>query len=87
MPSKAQHSRYYGVLRRHLRELRINADLTQRDLGRILRKPQSWIHSCETGSRRVDLAEFAQWCRGCRANPLSIMERFLIEAGLSDKNV
>jgi hypothetical protein len=31
------------------------ADLTQRQL---LKKPQSWVHNCETANRRVDLTEF-----------------------------
>ena len=38
--------------------MREEAGLTQRDLGKCLKKPQSWVYNCETANRRVDLAEF-----------------------------
>lgn len=86
MPTKAQHSRHYAVLRRQMRQLRVNAGLTQRELGRLVRKPQSWVYNCETGNRRVDIAEFALWCLACKADPEVATERFLTDAGLTKSN-
>jgi len=65
---KAQHSPAYRRLLPLWRKLREDADMTQRDLGAKLRKPQL-IHNCETGSRRIDVTEFASWCKACGANP------------------
>jgi len=50
--------------------MREEAGLTQRDLGKKLRKPQSWVYNCETANRRVDVTEFANWCKECGADPL-----------------
>ena len=44
-------------------DLREKAGLTQRDLGKRLKKPQSWVYNCETGNRRVDVTEFIVWAR------------------------
>lgn len=59
MATKSQHARAYRPLMALLRGLREGAGLTQRDLGGRLGKPQSWVHNCEVGNRRVDVAEFA----------------------------
>ncbi|MCH8147195.1 MAG: helix-turn-helix transcriptional regulator [Planctomycetes bacterium] len=69
MLTKAQHARQYRVLPPFLREMREKAGLTQRELGALLRKPQSWIYNCETGNRRVDVTEFIAWCEACKVKP------------------
>ena len=56
-----------------LRELREEAGLTQRDLGELLNVPHQWVHKCETGSRRVDIAEFCDWCEGCGVDPSKVI--------------
>ena len=40
-------------------------------------KPHSWVYNCETGNRRVDLAEFVAWCRACHVNPSTAFRRYL----------
>jgi transcriptional regulator with XRE-family HTH domain len=77
MATKAQHGRGYRALPGLLRSLREEAELTQRELGARLRRPQSWIYNCETGNRRVDLAEFCDWCQGCGVDPSAALRRFL----------
>ena len=69
MLTKAQHGRRYRRLPPLLREIREEAGLTQRDLGALLRKPQSWIYNCETANRRVDVTEFIAWCEACEVKP------------------
>lgn len=63
--AKAQHAPAYKHLPVFLKTMRKAADLTQRQLGVRLKKPQSWIFNCETGNRRVDVAEFIRWCEAC----------------------
>ena len=65
MPTKSQHSPAYEPLLALLRALREEAELTQRALGELLGKPQSWVHNCEVGNRRVDVAEFTAWATAC----------------------
>lgn len=77
MATKAQHARRYMALPVLLRDLREEAELTQRELGKRLKKPQSWIHNCESSNRRVDVAEFCSWCEACEVDPAAGIRRFL----------
>jgi hypothetical protein len=77
MATKSQHSPAYEPLKALLRALREEAELTQRDLGELLGKPQSWIHNCEVGNRRVDVAEFTAWAAACGVEPPIAFARFV----------
>ena len=77
MSTKSQHTTSYERLRGLLRSLREGADLTQRELGAKLGKPQSWVHNCETGNRRLDVTEFAAWATACGGDPLDAFRRYL----------
>jgi hypothetical protein len=57
--------------------MREEAGLVQRALGKRLRKPQSYIYNCETGNRRVDVAEFVAWAKASKVDPLDAFRRFL----------
>lgn len=77
MATKAQHEKDYQEVPGFLRALREEAELTQRELGKRLKKPQSWIYNCESGNRRVDVAEFVAWARACKVEPEEAFARFL----------
>jgi transcriptional regulator with XRE-family HTH domain len=77
MATKAQHSRPYQALPPFLRELREGAGLTQRELGKRLNRPQSWVYNCETANRRVDVTEFIAWATACEVEPPVALARFL----------
>lgn len=77
MPTKPQHSRRYARVPSVLRHLREEAGLTQRQLAEGVDQPQSWVHKSETGTRRVDVAEFCDWCAACGVNPMAGIKRFL----------
>ena len=81
MATKAQHSMMYKVLPLFLREMRENAGLTQRQIGKIINKPQSYIHNCETANRRVDITEFILWSKACNINPKTAFAKLLKELG------
>jgi transcriptional regulator with XRE-family HTH domain len=67
--TKAQHSLNYKPIPDYLRQMRESAGLTQRDIGQLLNKPQSYIYNCETANRRVDITEFILWAKACKINP------------------
>lgn len=48
-----------------LRQLRVDAGLTQADLAGRLDKPQSFVAKVETQERRLDVIEFAKWMVAC----------------------
>jgi len=77
MATKAQQSLAYKRLPPFLRTLREEAGLTQRELGKRLKKPQSWVYNCESANRRVDLTEFIDWSRACGIDPTAAFTRFL----------
>jgi len=52
-----------------LRQLGLDAGLTQRDLAKRLKMHNTMVHRSEIGDRRIDPVEFADWCRCCGADP------------------
>jgi len=77
MATKSQHASAYQEIPAFLRTLREEAGLTQRGLGKRMKKPQSWIYNCESANRRVDVAEFIAWARACEADPREAFARLL----------
>jgi transcriptional regulator with XRE-family HTH domain len=69
----------YRKIPAFLRDMREKAGLTQRDLGRIISKPQSYIYNCETANRRVDITEFIVWSKGCGEDAKTAFTRLLRE--------
>jgi len=69
MPRKPNTVLIYEKVPDHLRTLREHAGLTQRELSKRLKKPQSWVARCETASRRVDVAEWVEWLIACGSEP------------------
>lgn len=54
--------RYRQFLER-LRAARREAGLTQAQVARALRKPQSFVSKCESGERRVDVIELDEYAK------------------------
>jgi len=54
-----------NVLARKLRELRLNAGLSQQILGSRLRRAQSYISKIENAERRVEMFEIEGWAKAC----------------------
>ena len=64
-----------------LRETRLEAGLTQEELCRRLSRPRNYVSKCESGERRVDVREWAEFLAGCGADPVTFLVR-LAEAGV-----
>jgi ribosome-binding protein aMBF1 (putative translation factor) len=75
MATKPNHASVYKKVPLLLRELREATGMTQRDLAAKLKRGQYFIARCETGSRRVDVAEFVEWCVACRFDPKAGLDR------------
>lgn len=55
--SKSVHSKEYRELLAKLKKARTDAKLTQIEVARRLRKPQSFVSKFESGERRLDPVE------------------------------
>ncbi|QDJ38366.1 transcriptional regulator [Bordetella hinzii] len=55
----------YETLRRELKQMRLQAGLTQGQLASRLGKLQSYVSKIERGERYIDLVEFLAWCQAC----------------------
>lgn len=64
-----------------LRETRLDAGMTQEELARRLGRPRNYVSKCESGERRVDVLEWAEFLAGCGADPVTFLVR-LAQAGV-----
>ncbi len=58
-----------------LRETRLDAGLTQAQLCERLHRPRNYVSKCESGERRVDVLEWAEFMAGCGADPVTFLVR------------
>ncbi|MBW3596956.1 MAG: helix-turn-helix domain-containing protein [Planctomycetes bacterium] len=75
---KSRHSKKYGEVLRVLREARNEAGLTQAQVAKKFGAHASFISKCESGERRIDIVELAEFCRHYRIT----LADFLRRAGL-----
>jgi len=57
------HSARYRQFLKRLREARLQAGLTQAEVAKALRRPQSFVSKCESGERRVDVVELEDFAK------------------------
>jgi transcriptional regulator with XRE-family HTH domain len=71
--SKSVHSAEQAVFCAAMIAARKGAGLTQHQLARRLRKPQSFVAKYEGGERRLDVVEFLGIVRAIGADPVRIV--------------
>jgi len=75
--AKSQHAASYRGVPGLLRQMREDAGLTQRELGKRAGRSQPWVHKSEIGERRVDISEFLEWCVACGEEPVEMFRRLV----------
>lgn len=70
MDYSARHQRF----RELLRQIRVDAGLTQVQLAEELGKPQSYVSKAEMGERRLDFIETLDFCKACGVGVDVLME-------------
>jgi transcriptional regulator with XRE-family HTH domain len=80
---KTLHQREYHILLDLLREVRLDAGISQIELASLLDMTQSMVSKVERGERRLDVIELRNWCTVIRIPYLQFLERFegLLQAG------
>jgi transcriptional regulator with XRE-family HTH domain len=61
--AKSLHSEAYRRFLERLRQARQEKGLTQMDVARWLGRPQSYVSKSESGERRVDIIELAEFAK------------------------
>lgn len=61
-PNRSLFSPTYRRFLDCLKQARDDARLTQVEVASKLKRPQSYVSKCEQGERRVDVAEFLEFC-------------------------
>lgn len=75
----------HKIVGEHLEAVRKSAGVTQMQLAKRLRKPQSFISSYESGQRRVDLLEFASIVRALGGDPRDVCKSIFDEIPRSNR--
>ena len=76
---KLRHSAKYARLLKTLRQVRKEAGLTQTDVARKFGAHASFVSKCESGERRVDVIELAEFCRIYKVPLAEFLQRAEIE--------
>jgi transcriptional regulator with XRE-family HTH domain len=77
--SKSLHSQRYRLFRELLLAERERAGLTQVEVARLLRKPQSFVSKYERGDRRLDMTEFLELADALVVDVPAFLERYRIQ--------
>jgi transcriptional regulator with XRE-family HTH domain len=72
---KSLYSETYSRFLTLLKRARLESGLTQIEVAERLGRPQSFVSKCESGERRVDVAEFLAFCTVLRTDPASFLRR------------
>lgn len=72
---RSVHTAEYKLLATQLREARLKAGLTQRDVAARLHKPASYPHKVENAERELNLIEFMDYCEALKID----VNAFLLE--------
>jgi transcriptional regulator with XRE-family HTH domain len=75
--ARSTHDQQYQIFLRLLRDLRLQAGVTQDMLAKWLGNTQTFISKVERGERRLDIVEFVEVCEALGVDPKIAFEKFL----------
>ena len=58
---KTIRTKEYGIIIEKLRQARLDLGLTQVEVAKKLKRPQSYVSKCEAGEQRVDILELKRF--------------------------
>ena len=78
--TKSVFSRRYNLLLSTLISLREKKELSQRQLAKRLKKPQSFVSKYERGERRLDVIELLEITNALEADPHQIIDELTLKS-------
>jgi len=79
-PDKSVHSAGQAAFCELMIRARKAAGLTQHELAKCLRRPQSFVAKYEGGERCVDVVEFIEICKAVEADPNKLLKALIQRA-------
>lgn len=76
------HSEASRVLQRLLVDARKSGGLRQVEVAARIDEPQAFVSAVERGERRLDVIEFARYCRAIGADPVALFTALIGAAAL-----
>jgi len=76
---KSRFSKQYESVLRTLRQVRKDTGLTQTDVARRFHAHASFVSKCESGERRIDVVELAEFCKVYRISLADFLKRAGVE--------
>lgn len=76
--ARSTHHQEYQAFLGLLRDLRVDAGVTQIMLAKKLGNTQTFISKIERGERRLDVVEFVEMCEALGVDPRAAFEEFLL---------
>lgn len=80
--TKSVFTKEYEVFRLLLKQERLKAKLTQKQLSSLLNMPNSFVCKYEQGERRIDIVEFIQIARVIGFDPCKIISELLTQLNI-----
>lgn len=65
----------YEFFRSELKKARLSSGLLQKDLAKLLHRPQSYISKIESGERSIDVVEFIYYCQAMGIDSAKFIKR------------
>jgi hypothetical protein len=65
----------YEFFRSELKKARLSSGLLQKDLAKLLNRPQSYISKIESGERSIDVVEFINYCHAVGIDSAKFIKR------------
>ena len=73
--AKSTFNHDHDRLRVWLTDARVKSGLTQVQVAKRLRRPQSYVSDVERGQRRIDVVELVRLCRLFQVDPCEIVRK------------
>lgn len=72
---KSIHTERYVRFLSVMTDARLKLGINQRELARLLKKPQSYVSKYERGERRLDVVEFMDLCKVLKLDPCAVLRK------------
>lgn len=72
---KSIHTERYVRFLSVMTDARLQLGLSQRQLARLLKKPQSYVSKYERRERRLDVIEFMDLCKVLKLDPCTVLQK------------
>ena len=73
---KSAHNKEYKLFINQLKQSRLDKEITQNELSKLIGKDQTFVSKYETCERRLDFIEFRQVCKAMNISLIEFIKKF-----------